>query len=145
MTPAPRVLGATAAAHAIVGVVGALSQVDVSELMALEKSLWRAETRFDPAYLELVLAADFVEFGRSGRVYTRDGVLAASRQNLDATLRDLAVHQVADDVALLTYVSEVRYDEVEGANRSSLWFRDSGRWLLRFHQGTPLPPLEPKA
>ncbi len=45
---------------------------------------------------------------------------------------------VADDVALVTYRSEVRDgDEVVRANRSSVWRRGETGWLLEFHQGTP--------
>lgn len=119
--------------------VDALSAADVERLTTLEWSLWRSGTRFDPAYMERVLAPDFLEFGRSGRVWTREATLAVPRQDLDATLSDLVVEQVAGDVALVTYLSEVRYAELERANRSSLWRRDAGRWRLRFHQGTPLP------
>ena len=117
----------------------ALSETDIETLTALECSLWRHETRFDKAYMDQVLAPDFLEYGRSGRVWTREASLAAPRQDLDATLTELVVAPVAEDVALVTYVSEVRHAEVERANRASLWRRDGGRWLLRFHQGTPAP------
>jgi len=70
---------------------------------------------------------------------------ARGQEALDAAARDLAaaagadrVHAVTADVALLTYVSEARFDTLERANRSSLWVREGGRWRLRFHQGTPL-------
>jgi ribonuclease HI len=115
------------------------SGVVLEELPELEWSLWRAETRFDLAYMERVLAPDFLELGRSGRVWTREAILAVPWQDLDATLTDLAVAGVADGVALVTYVSEVRHDELERASRASLWRGDAGRWQLRFHQGTPLP------
>ena len=46
--------------------------MDTEELRILEESLWRHETRFDRDYLQRVLHPDFFEFGRSGRVWTRD-------------------------------------------------------------------------
>lgn len=53
-------------------------------------------------------------------------------------LPDYSVELVAPDVALATYTSEVRTgDKIEIGRRSSLWVKDSGRWQLRFHQGTP--------
>ncbi len=108
------------------------------ELVALEHALWRAETRFDAAFMEWILADDFGEFGRSGRVYARADTLAVDGDTIDARLRDLEVDQIAEDVALVTYVSEVRHDQqLDLANRSSLWVRRNGRWQLRFHQGTP--------
>ena len=108
------------------------------ELIELEHALWRAETRFDYDFMERVLADDFGEFGRSGRVYARADTLAVDGDTIDARLRDLEVDQIAEDVALVTYVSEVRHDQqLDLANRSSLWVRRNGRWQLRFHQGTP--------
>ncbi len=117
-----------------------LSNIDYQELQKLEESLWVAETRFDRAYMERVLAPDFFEFGRSGRMYTREKSLSAPAQTINAKLplRDFAVHLIAPDVALVTYVSEVMYETVELANRSSLWTKGEKGWQLRFHQGTPL-------
>lgn len=55
-------------------------------------------------------------------------------------LKGFAVHEISDAVALVTYVSEVRYDDnVLIGNRSSLWARSPEGWRLRFHQGTPRP------
>jgi hypothetical protein len=117
-----------------------LSADEYDELHRLEESLWRAETRFDRDHMNEVLAPDFFEFGRSGRVYRREGALDVPAQSINATLplAKLAVRLIAADVALVTYVSEVTYGEVtEVSNRSSLWSRHAGRWRIRFHQGTP--------
>ena len=107
------------------------------QLIELEWALWRAETRFDPEFMERTLAADFREFGRSGRVYERADTLAVSGDSIEAELRDFQLAMLADDVALMTYVSEVRHGVLDLANRTSIWVRRDGRWQLRFHQGTP--------
>ena len=61
-------------------------------------------------------------------------------QEIDATLHNLALRPLSQDVVLVTYQSEVRYPEgTEWGNRSSIWDRSSGAWQLRFHQGTVLP------
>lgn len=114
-----------------------MAEDPTDELIDLEHALWRAETRFDDEFMEGVLADDFGEFGRSGRVYARGETLAVPGESIDAHLRDLEVDLIADDVALVTYVSEVRHEALELSNRSSLWVKRDGRWLLRFHQGTP--------
>lgn len=117
-----------------------LSKEDKKELYELEESLWRPETRFDKDYFNSLLTEDFFEFGRSGRVYERDETLSAPMQeiNIDLPLQDIQIHEVANSAALVTYISEVQYDELEIANRSSLWVKVDGRWKLRFHQGTPV-------
>lgn len=111
-------------------------------LRALEETLWRAETRFDPELMDQTFAANFVEFGRSGRRYERADMIFEPDSDavIDARLPlpDYSVELIAPDVALATYTSEVRYgDELERGRRSSLWTRVEGRWKLRFHQGTP--------
>jgi len=116
-----------------------LRATDRQDLIRLEESLWRAETRFDRAHMERVLHPDFFEFGRSGRIYSRTDTLGAPARAIDAKLpmRDLAVHVINADVALVTYIDEVRDRDLQVANRSSLWTRRDGTWTLRFHQGTP--------
>ncbi len=53
-------------------------------------------------------------------------------------LADRAVHQVTDDVALVTYsVSARRGDLAYHALVSSLYVRRPGGWRLTFHQQTP--------
>jgi hypothetical protein len=114
-----------------------LSQQDHDELIRLEHTLWRADTRFNRAYMDSVLAPDFFEFGRSGRTYKRQDTLDASgRGEIRATLKGIAVTEIVEGVALVTYVSEVLYEELEIGNRSSLWSRSAKGWQLRFHQGT---------
>lgn len=108
-----------------------------AQLIELEHALWRAETRFDRAFMERTLADDFSEFGRSGRVHTRADTLSVPEDTIQVTLRDIEVDRVTEDVALVTYVSEVQHEQLDVANRASLWVRRDARWQLRFHQGTP--------
>ena len=117
------------------------SDTDVyDQLRQLEESLWRAQTRFDRGYMDKILAPDFFEFGRSGRVYLREDILAVPVQEIAAVLLPLPkfeVRLIDTNVALVTYVSEVCYGNIkELANRSSLWTRYSTGWRIRFHQGT---------
>lgn len=113
-----------------------------THLYDLEVSLWVAETRGDRAYMDRVLGDAFVEFGRSGRKYTRDQILDAPIEGeieIRLPLPAFRVRLIADGVALATYRSDVGFGgEIEKANRASLWRRDeSGDWHLEFHQGTP--------
>ena len=118
-----------------------MSKKDLEQLRALEESLWRQEYRCDRAYMEATLGPDFIEFGRSGRVYKRDDTLDVESQPINAVLPlpQFVARLISEDVALITYVSEVTFgDNVERANRSSLWSRCSTGWKMRFHQGTPI-------
>ncbi|HEY3755722.1 MAG TPA: DUF4440 domain-containing protein [Opitutaceae bacterium] len=113
---------------------------DTGELERLETDLWRTETRFDRRWVNEAVAEDFVEIGRSGRVNSRAQVVDASSEPINAVipLGNFKARLIAADVALVTYNSaRTCGDEVQRGRRSSIWSRESGRWILRFHQGTP--------
>jgi hypothetical protein len=122
-----------------------LSSVDLALLEQLETSLWREDSRFDRALMEPIFAPDFIEFGRSGRIWSRDECLSAVRRPIGASLplRDFVVRLIARDAALVTIISEICLaDVMEYSRRSSVWSRAGGPagrpWHLRFHQGTPI-------
>ncbi|MAV92069.1 MAG: hypothetical protein CL676_11670 [Bdellovibrionaceae bacterium] len=118
-----------------------LTDAEMATLESLEESLWKSETRFDLAHQEKVFAPDFFEFGRSGRKYTRDQLVKAERQPIKAKLplQDFKIHPLDSKNVLITYISEVLYEELERANRCSVWSLTPDGWQLRFHQGTPIP------
>lgn len=115
----------------------------MQDLPALEQTLWRADTRFDRALMEPTFAPDVHAFGRSGRRHTRaEMIFDESRaRDIPATLHRLAVTPLSDSLALVTYLSELRTDPPEWANSASVWDKSTGRWQLRFHQGTPCEAL----
>ena len=116
-----------------------ISEEDRSKLQKLEEELWIEETRFDKPYMEKIMASDFFEFGRSGRVHSRDSCLSHEPVPIDAVipLQNLRIRLLTHDVAQVTYDSEVTYiGVVEKGRRSSIWTRFGEGWKLRFHQGT---------
>ena len=120
-----------------------ISEEDCAELTRLEEGMWRAETRFDVGFQQARFAPDFFEFGRSGRVYSRQQSLSVPSQEIQAVLplANLAIRLLGRDMAQLTYDSQVKYGETtEYGRRSSIWSRTSSGWVMRFHQGTPFVP-----
>ncbi|MCU6480858.1 ribonuclease HI [Arthrobacter silviterrae] len=104
-------------------------------LVELERELMDPEVRADPTRVGRLLHRDFVEFGASGRSWSREDLIVslAEEDGSPATLDVLTLDSVDTDTALLTY----RCVGLHGTSlRSSLWRRDNGRWQLRFHQGT---------
>ena len=89
-----------------------------------------------------ILAPDFFEFGRSGRVYRREDTLEVPTQPINAKLplMDFKARLLDSNVAQVTYISAVTYQGVEElAHRNSIWSRTEHGWRLRFHQGTAIP------
>ena len=117
-----------------------ISEKDRSQLQKLEEELWIEETRFDRTYMEEIMASEYFEFGRSGRVHSRESCLSHEGVPIDAIipLKNLQIRLLTHEVAQVTYDSEVNYDGVvENGRRSSIWTRSGERWKLIFHQGTP--------
>lgn len=120
-----------------------LSPDDQAELHRLEESMWQQSHRFDLAFQEARFASDFFEFGRSGRVYDRAQAIRTDSQPIAARLplANLRFRVLDAQTVLLTYDSAAEYDGVmKYARRSSIWYRSSSGWMMRFHQGTPFEP-----
>lgn len=120
-----------------------LSPEDRAQLVELEEAMWREATRFDLSFQQQRFASDFFEFGRSGRVYTREQAIRTDSSPILATLplANLAIRSLGGAIAQVTYDSEVAYSTgVEHAHRSSIWSRSPAGWVMRFHQGTPFRP-----
>jgi glyoxylase I family protein len=87
--------------------------------------------------LDRLIADDFVEIGASGRRWTATEIraLLAGNPPSPVTLDDFAVSPIGSDVFLATF----RIGGSPPTERSSIWVRREGRWIVRFHQGTPAP------
>lgn len=112
------------------------------ELQELEDRMLQPEFRQSVLEIEKLLADDFIEFGSSGRIYTK-------RQELDElpletttewTLGNFKLNILASDVALVTYRAYRSGGENHRGTaslRSSIWKLNQGQWQIVFHQGTP--------
>jgi hypothetical protein len=112
-----------------------------TELERLERLLLEPEVRRDRARVTALLSENFFEFGKSGRVWTRDRILEllGSEDYTQPEAEGFVCHGVVPDVVLVTYRT-VRLDEGTGERevtlRSSLWVKEAEGWKVRFHQGT---------
>jgi len=111
-------------------------ETDEEVVARLERELLEPSIRSDASRLAELLHPSFEEIGRSGRLWGRDALVSelAVDDAPASGIEVLGVDRVAGDALLLT----ARTTDARGATlRSSLWVRSSGRWRLRFHQGTP--------
>ncbi len=107
-------------------------------LVDLELGLHDPDVRRSQANIAALLADGFVEFGSSGRVYTKSETMAALVAESPADIRadGFVAKELALGVVLVTYRTIAAGAE---ALRSSIWVDDSGRWQMVFHQGTNVP------
>ncbi len=114
-----------------------------SELLLLEQSLLKPDTRKSIELLGNLLSDDFMEIGSSGMVYTKEDVIKAMliETSVNFELEDFRVNLLSDEIALVTYKAvKSGPDVLENISslRSSVWKLFNGSWKIVFHQGTVL-------
>ncbi len=114
------------------------------QIQALESQLLEPEIRGAPQRLDELLADDFLEFGSSGRVFNKNQILAALKNERDVklSLKEFCARPLGSDALLATYriVARLSDNSTRSSLRSSVWIRRSGRWQVLFHQGTLAGP-----
>ena len=113
-----------------------------SDFLALETTLHKKNVRNSPDAVAALLADDFMEFGRSGTIYTKTTIielLKGETGDSQVTVENFQTRELGPGVVLVTYISskpagihEVRIRVL----RSSIWQFKQDRWQLVFHQGT---------
>lgn len=111
-----------------------------AELQRLELALLDPGVRRDRDQVAALLDEEFLEFGASGRVWTRETTFAllSSETFTTPAVEDFSCYWLGSDIMLVTYRA-VRIDargERAATLRSSIWTKRSGTWKMRFHQGT---------
>jgi hypothetical protein len=112
---------------------------DLTAAVEGELSLLTPGVRGNAADTKALLHPAYTEFGQSGKAWDRDSVTAmmAATDAQAIKANDLTATRLGDGVILVTYISE----RASGARacRTSVWVREHNTWMLRHHQGTPIP------
>ncbi len=106
---------------------------DVEQVVALERALLSDAVRLDRAAVAALLHPDWQEIGRSGRLWTREEMLAEVGPTEAVALEVVSVETVAADAILLLWRAVTAS---RSTLRTSLWVRAGRGWQQRFHQGT---------
>ena len=110
-------------------------------LRELEESLLLPDVRKSRCLIDL-LAHDFIEFGSSGRIYTKADLVEALQAESPVTqaTADFRVSLLSPGVALLTYRIYRHSVPPIHTLRSSIWRLHDGQWQMIFHQATLTSP-----
>lgn len=117
-----------------------VDEATAAEFERLESLLMDPDVRKDRNRVAALLDEDFLEFGASGTVWTRESTLnlLSSETYTPPTVEDFLCLRLGADVVQVTYRAVRRNGRGERITtlRSSIWTRESGVWKIRFHQGT---------
>ncbi|MGF1611396.1 MAG: DUF4440 domain-containing protein [Kiloniellales bacterium] len=112
------------------------------KIRRLEERLLDPRVRRTPEEVSALLADGFVEIGRSGRLYSRQEIMAALLEEtpISRSIEDFSARELAPTVALATYrvIRQGPEGEPSQSRRSSIWRQTHRGWQMIFHQGTPL-------
>jgi len=117
-------------------------------LEKLERELHNPLVRKQQERLCCLLHPDFREFGKSGKEFNRESIIADMQED-DSALKiwsgDYQLQFSTENSALILYKSA--YIELDGSLssysiRSSLWIKADSNWKIIFHQGTSTAPFE---
>lgn len=108
-------------------------------LFSLEQRLAQVGKRLSAEEASSLIAEDFLEFGSSGKVWSKAEIMAAMSQwsPVERTVNDFRVRELSTSVCLVTYkVIRVDGQPAPFSLRSSIWRKCGESWQIVFHQGT---------
>lgn len=108
-------------------------------LFELEQRLAQVGKRLSAEEASSLVAEDFLEFGSSGKVWSKAEIIAAMSQwgPVERIVQDFSVRELRASVCLVTYkVIGLDGRPVPFSLRSSIWQKYGDSWQIVFHQGT---------
>lgn len=115
----------------------------INKIKELELSLLKPEVRSSKEALDKLLTDDFVEFGTSGKKYTKADILERlprSIDKIDYIVSDFSVEVPSENMAIATFKTEKTVNGKDRviSQRSSHWRKTDGVWQIFFHEATPI-------
>jgi hypothetical protein len=108
-------------------------------LFVLEKRLARVGGRLSGEDASSLIADDFVEFGASGKVWSKAEIIAAISEwsPNEGIIENFTVRELSASLCLVTY-KVIGVDGLPSrfSLRSSIWQNNGATWQIVFHQGT---------
>jgi hypothetical protein len=108
-------------------------------LFELEQRLTQVGRKLSDEDASPLIADDFLEFGASGKVWTKAEIISAISQwnPIERIVEDFTVRELSASVCLVTYkVIGVDRQPSPFSLRSSIWRNNGETWEIVFHQGT---------
>jgi hypothetical protein len=111
-------------------------------IFELENKLQQPDVRKSVEQLEELISDDLIEFGSSGKIYTKKDVLnnLPVSPEIKFIMTDFKIKILNSGIIQSLFKTE-KINQQTGITtyslRSSLWRNEKGKWKMLFHQGTP--------
>lgn len=119
-----------------------MNENKMNKFYELETSLHKKEIRNSREQVSVLIADDFLEFGKSGGIFNKKDTLIGLEQeafDLRIIVSDFHAKELSNNVVLVTYTTSMLDEDnvtTVSTNRSSVWVLRDGNWQMVFHQGT---------
>jgi hypothetical protein len=108
-------------------------------IFELEQRLAQVARKLSVEDASSLIADDFLEFGASGKVWTKTEIISAMSRwkSIERIVENFTVRELSASVCLVTYkVIAVDRQPSPFSLRSSIWRNNGETWQIIFHQGT---------
>lgn len=112
-------------------------------ILKLEKSLFEIEFFKDKDYLNRIIDDEYMELGKSGKLYTKEDEIRAfgeMTEDRDITIYNYSCMKLSEDVFLIHYYTK---SEDSIFFRTSIWKKIGLTFSIVFHQASKyMEPIE---
>ncbi len=107
----------------------------------LEKSLQVPDFRKNPVKLSHLIADEFIEIGKSGKVWNKSDLIEVliNETSTEITMTDFSLSPLSENLMLVIYTAIQSTKDGSPdvkSKRSSIWKLFDNDWKIIFHQGT---------
>lgn len=108
----------------------------MEKLLEYENLLFKKSFCSKRENLEKIFHKDFCEYGKSGKVFNRNGTInfLLNSEDRDIQILDFQVKQIDKETFIVHYKS--KHNGKQLVLRTSIWICENGELKLYFHQGT---------
>ena len=117
------------------------------EILNYEKML-QTPKNFSIEDLSMLIDENFYEVGQSGKSWNKEQIIEYFNQQISntknpcvVTMEDEKFVTVDKSIVLITYIfkqTDASSNFSSSSRRSSLWKKQGEKWVMLFHQGTPV-------
>ena len=124
--------------HMSAPVIGKLgSSMEFDTIRNLELELNDLATRKNKQRLEVLIADEFEEVGKSGKRFSKSDIIneLVNEESVAFSAHDFSFVVLAKDCVLVKYLTTINQ---QSAYRCSIWKKSQNNWQIQYHQGTPI-------
>ena len=107
-----------------------------TEILELEKSLFKYEFMSNKNYLNKIIDDNYIEIGKSGKEFTKQDIireLSNLKEDRNITIYNYNCRKISTNTFLVNYITKNNNDNIF---RTSIWKKENNKFKIIFHQAS---------